>query len=417
MKQFSLQKRILFVHFGEDWLRGSEIVLLDLISAAKQKGHTAILWCNSRVLSEEAEKLDITVITEPFACLGYWFFPRWSFASFISQVKKAIHLIHDFNVDVVHCNNGAPCQWLSFACKWTKVPLILHLHARYQYFDRLMLCFSGADHVVGVSQSVVDVFSEREVRLASMQVIYNGIDKRRAIDNKPIDLRNLVNAHEQDVVLLYIGSLIPRKSVALVIEALGQCSNFKLVVAGDGEEKDNLIALVKSKKLSQQVLFLGEQKNVAALYSSNADCFVSVPNEEVFGLTLAEASLAKLPIITTNIAGVNEIYQDGVNARLIAPNDLDALIGALDELKSRPKRYHIFALTAHTHISTNFNKQSQFEQFDACYNQVIEQRCHDGLSTFLLYHMRCLMQAIIKRGSNKLAQLITRSFKWMSIQS
>ena len=49
-----VKPQVLYVHYGDNWLRGSEIVLLDLLKSAKDNHYAPVLWCNSEVLAKKA---------------------------------------------------------------------------------------------------------------------------------------------------------------------------------------------------------------------------------------------------------------------------------------------------------------------------------------------------------------------------
>ena len=84
----TLNTNILYVHDGENWLRGSEMVLLDLLQAAKSQHQNVLLWCNSDVLADKARSLGIEVIEDRFVCLGYWTIPKWDFRQFFKLLRK-----------------------------------------------------------------------------------------------------------------------------------------------------------------------------------------------------------------------------------------------------------------------------------------------------------------------------------------
>jgi len=411
MKKLRNQKSILYVHYGENWLRGSEIVLLDLLNMAIENHYQPILWCNSEVLAEEAKMAGVEVIVDDFVCLGYWIMPRWRFCQFFRQIFKATRLMKKFKVSVVHSNNGAPCQWLAIACKLAETPLLLHLHARYLYRDRLTLLFHGADKIVGVSQSVIDVFNVDECNHQHTEVIYNGINPSRVLSPCPIDLRTKVNANDNDFVLLFIGSLISRKSVDSVIRAIANLRYkhaIKLAIFGDGSEKEQLMKLCENLKLENIIYFFPETADVAKIYSSNADCFISTPVEEVFGLTLAEASIAKLPVITCDVAGVNEIFTNNENAILIPAKNLTALEQAIEQVIMRPEITKKLLENAYRHIVTNFNCQKQFAQFDYLYRQLQSVTSTQGLLVSMSTQVKQVLAAIWSKTSSK----FTLSLPW-----
>lgn len=392
--------RILYVHYGDNWLRGSEIVLLDLLRTAKKNNYTPVLWCNSTVLAEQAQKLGVEVIVDDLVCLGYWTQPKWNFIQFFKQMKKAKQLILDYKIAMVHCNNGAPCQWMSPICKLLSIPLLLHLHARYQFRDRLTLLFHCADSIVGVSHSVIDVFKNNENLHQNVSVIYNGIEPLRVLSPFPRDIRTELSANKDDFVMLYIGSLIQRKSIDQILHAMAQLKDrysIKLAIVGSGEEQEKLTCLVKQLSLQTKVRFLPASNKVADLYSSNADCFISVPNEEVFGLTLAEASIAKLAVITTDIPGINEIYSDKKNALLVSPNNPASLSQAIASLIKHPELKNKLALNAHQHILQNFSLTQQFSAFDQRYQAQIKQKISENIFISFSRQIKLIVSAVVHK--------------------
>jgi glycosyltransferase involved in cell wall biosynthesis len=404
-----INQRILYVHYGDNWLRGSEIVLLDLLKSAKENHYSPVLWCNSSVLEKKALSLGIEVIVDDFVCIGYWTTPKWNFLQFFKLLRKAKKLLTEYNISLVHCNNGAPCQWMVPICKLSGIPLLLHLHARYLYRDRLTLLFHYADRIVGVSQSVTAIFKPNEFTPQQICTIYNGIDPSRVITPFPRDIRAELSAKESDFVILYIGSLIPRKSVDKLLYALDKLTphyNLKLAIVGSGGEKEKLSSLTTELNLNNNVSFFSDNDNVAAMYSSNADCFISVPTEEVFGLTLAEASMAKLPIITSNIPGINEIYTDKINALLVTPSNTHELVTAITSLIEKPSLQKKLSINAQKHIMHKFSLRQQFNAFNKTYQSLSKTKMKQSMvkvffkNTFK--HSKLILRALFKKCQKRL---------------
>jgi len=408
--------RVLYVHYGENWIRGSEVVLLDLLKSARANNYAPVLWCNSDLLAEKATDLGVEVIKDNFVCLGYWTLPKWNFLQFFKLLLKAKKIIKTYKISLVHCNNGAPCQWMVPICKFSGTPLLLHLHARYMYRDRLTLLFHGADSIIGVSQSVINIFKQNEFSNQQVEVIYNGIDPKRVLCHKPRDIRAELSATKTDFVILYMGSLIPRKLVhqlLYAVEKLKSCYQIKLAIVGSGGEKDNLTRLIDKLNLHRQVKILSTSDNVAEIYSSNADCFISVPCEEVFGLTLAEASIAKLPIITSNITGIDEIYTDKVNALLVSPNNSNALINAIKSLIEKPLLRKKLAENAQEHIVKNFSLEQQFIAFNLAYQTLLNCETKHSVNTSIFLHIKTLLKALLTKA---LVTPLIRAYKHLILK-
>jgi hypothetical protein len=405
------KRKILFVHYGDNWLRGSEIVLLDLLKSTQQNHLPPLLWCNSEMLAKKAQALGIEVITDNFVCLGYWTKPHWSFKQFFKILIKAIKIIRTYDIDLVHCNNGAPCQWMVPACKVTHQPLLLHLHARYMYRDRLTLFFHGADTIIGVSKTVINLFNKNEFSKQQVDVIYNGIDPNRVISSTPRNIRAELSAQNGDFVMLFMGSLISRKLVhnlLLAVKELATRYNVKLAIIGSGSEQATLTTLTNQLKLNKYIKFFPQTDKVADIYSSNIDCFISVPEEEVFGLTLAEASLAKLPIISSDIPGINEIYTHQHNALLVSPNNIDELVIAIRSLILSPKNRHKMAEIAHQHIRIKYSLKQQSVAFNRTYERLVTHNTSNSLT----YIIATQISRLLKAFSGKFYNYIILRFSW-----
>ena len=407
--------RVLYVHYGDNWIRGSEIVLLDLLKSAKEKHYHPLLWCNSNVLAKQARNLGIEVIVDNFVCLGYWTLPRWNFYQFFKLLLKAKKLLKDYKISLVHCNNGAPCQWMAPLCKLTDTPLLLHLHARYMFRDRLTLLFHGADSIIGVSQSVIKLFKSNEFSHQRVDVIYNGIDPKRVLCDSPRDIRAELSAKNDDFVILYVGSLIPRKSVHQLLHAIDKLKKgyqIKLAIVGSGSEKSKLTQLVEQLNLANNIKFFEDSDKISEIYSSNADCFISVPSEEVFGLTLAEASIAKLPIITSNIPGIDEIYTDQENALLLPPNNTEELVNAIQSLIESPLLRKNLAEKAQQHILKTFSVTQQFIAFDLAYQTLLQRDTKSSLSNLLFLHAKTLGNALLTKTLSLAYKHLLLKFSW-----
>ena len=118
--------------------------------------------------------------------------------------------------------------------------------------------------------------------------------------------------------LLYVGSLIQRKGLDLLLPALAKTpQNIRLWIVGEGQEKDLLQKQCTELKISDRVEFLGYQEGepLQKLYRT-ADAFVLPTREDCFGLVLLEAMCASLPIISSKYAdGARDLVSDGENGK------------------------------------------------------------------------------------------------------
>ena len=120
----------------------------------------------------------------------------------------------------------------------------------------------------------------------------------------------------------FIGRLIPLKGVPLLLHAAKELQqrgiNFKLSIAGSGQEKNSLVELAKKLQLEESVSFLGNIKDVASYYDS-LDFLVMPSLREPLGLVALEASSRGLPVIASHVDGLSEVVVSEKNGISIPP--------------------------------------------------------------------------------------------------
>lgn len=134
------------------------------------------------------------------------------------------------------------------------------------------------------------------------------------------------------------GRLEPEKRIEDILMSIGRLGpryqQVGLVVIGQGSERKRLEALAASLGLSSRVLFLGEQGTNAPAYMRSGSAYIQASAYEGYGRTLIEAALARLPIITTDVGIVGEVFKGYESVLSTPPGDtanlaahMTALIG------------------------------------------------------------------------------------------
>lgn len=130
--------------------------------------------------------------------------------------------------------------------------------------------------------------------------------------------------HPFPFALITVGRLEPEKRIEDIIEALVRIRKLYptvgLVIVGDGRERASLEALVLRKGLGENVIFMGNRPDVWGLMRS-AQCYIQASSYEGYGRTLVEAALARVPIITTDVGIVGEVFTGYENVLAAPPGD------------------------------------------------------------------------------------------------
>ena len=138
-----------------------------------------------------------------------------------------------------------------------------------------------------------------------------------------------------------IGRLTKQKNFNLLINGFNQIrkqfTKYELVIIGEGEEKKELLKLIKSLELEKKVHLVGFKNNVYK-YLKKADCFILSSLWEDPGFVLIEAGLSNTTVISSDCDnGPKEILQGGKNGYLFRNNNLNNFVEKFKEFKSDEK--------------------------------------------------------------------------------
>jgi glycosyltransferase involved in cell wall biosynthesis len=324
---------VLFTHYGDEWFRGSEQLLLDLMKNLDRNRFEPILWCNSIAMADAGRLAGITTYSAPFEFYFDYNSPRFSLSRYRSLVRQGVSIVRRHNVLVLHANSAAPNQWLVPVARGNQLPLLTHLHIDYLRRGRYTLLLHQADLVVGVSEQVVQSLRHDGMAASRVKVIYNGIDFNRLTERPAAELRTTLGVPADAMLVGAAGSLIPRKGYDLLLRALGRLSGTPphLVIAGSGPEEAALRDLTVDLGLVDRVHFLGYRRDVADLYAS-CDIFAGPSRAESFGLVFAEAGYFRRAVVATRVGGIPEVVADGETGLLVPAGDIDAFAAALGRL-------------------------------------------------------------------------------------
>ncbi|TRO52808.1 glycosyltransferase family 1 protein, partial [Candidatus Bathyarchaeota archaeon] len=192
-----------------------------------------------------------------------------------------------------------------------------------------------------------------------IRVVPNGVDVKRFKPTKDfIDLKESILKKHTHLVL-FVGNLIPRKSVHYLIEAAKQVikehKDTKFVVVGEGPLRKNLVSYTKKQKVSDKFDFLGSvtEKDLPKLFNC-ADVFASPSIQEGQGITLLEAQATAKPVVAFNLSAITEVVKNKETGLLVNPNSYE-LANAISELLSNKELRDKMGKSARDFVIKNFS--------------------------------------------------------------
>jgi len=148
---------------------------------------------------------------------------------------------------------------------------------------------------------------------------------------------------KRENIILNIGRLVPQKRQDLLIKAFNVFSNnnkgYKLIILGDGPEREKLNQMIQEMNLSNDIELLGFVKDVYN-YLSIASIFAMTSAFEGFGLVFLEAMNAKVPIVSFDIPGARDILTHGKDALLVPFGDVYQFAKAMETVLKNTELYN-----------------------------------------------------------------------------
>jgi glycosyltransferase involved in cell wall biosynthesis len=159
---------------------------------------------------------------------------------------------------------------------------------------------------------------------------------------------------------LFVGRLSGVKGVPILIDAMAQLADkypdLTLRLVGDGPDRKALEADVARRGLQDRIVFLGYRSQAeVAEELSQTDVFVLPSFAEGVPVVLMEAMAAQVPVLTTRIAGVPELVEDGVSGLLVSPGDVTAFASALDALLAHPEKRKSFGVAGRAKVMAEYD--------------------------------------------------------------
>lgn len=224
----------------------------------------------------------------------------------------------------------------------------------------LRFAFAGADRYFAVSKSLAERLSS--YGLKRCDVLPNFLDENQ--------FQNSVPERFDGFTVLCVAAMDDNKHMDRLVLAFDELINHRgmndvrLVLVGDGPERENLLALVREKHLESAVKFTGvvEHEKLGNILAG-ADVLAIVSDRETFGMTGIEAMSLGKPVIATRCGGPED-YITPENGLLIEPGDINALADAILHIKNNRSAYNADAIKAF--VKENYGR-------DAVVNKTLEQ--------------------------------------------
>jgi glycosyltransferase involved in cell wall biosynthesis len=306
---------------------------------------------------------------------------------------KLIRLAREFKPHVVHTHT-AKAGFLGRQAALTvrPRPAIVHTyhgHVLEGYFGaakaRLYLELERAlarvsDCLIGVSQATVDDLVRLGVAPRErFRVLPLGLDLDRFAELPSalrVESRGELGIGADDVLLVFVGRLVPIKRLDLLLGALAQAREseprLRLAVVGDGEERSRLESRAAGLGIGGDVHFLGYRRELRPIFAA-ADVAVLSSDNEGTPVSLIEAAAAGLPAVATDVGGVREVVSEETGI-LVPRDDAAALAEAMLRMAADAGRRQSYGRAAHRRAIDRYGAERLLGDTDELYRELVAAR-------------------------------------------
>lgn len=356
---------------------GSGVVATEMALALAQRGHDVHLLSYDR-----PGRLRRGVPGLRFHHVQVSAYPLFRYPPYdLALATRMIEVREEADIDVFHVHYAIPHAVSAFLARSMCgddrcMPFVTTLHGTditvvgsdRAYMRPTRFALEQSNAVTAVSRFLAEetqlVFGVRK----EVEVVHNFVDVERF---KPGGRKPWTERLDQERVLVHASNFRPVKRTADVVRAFARIEQelpAKLVLIGDGPDREHALAVASDLGVLGKVEHLGMQENVQDLLPQ-ADLFLSASETESFGLSMLEAMSCGVPCVSTDVGGVSEVLGD--TGRLVPFADPDAMAAAALPLLRDADLHRRLAETARQRAVEHFATERIVEQYERIYRRVL----------------------------------------------
>lgn len=302
----------------------------------------------------------------------------------IALASKMADVIHQEKLDVLHVHYAIPhavCAVLARDMCGENIGIVTTLHGTdisvlgqdSTLAKAIKYGIDQSDIVTAVSDSLKEQTYELIKTKKDIETVYNFVDESvfKPIGEIP-NLKEQFGIREDERVIIHCSNFRKIKNLPDIVNTflkVREALPAKLLLVGDGPEKNRIHDEVKNSPFKDDILFLGKQENVAELFGIS-DLKLLLSEKESFGLVLLEAMACGVPGIGTNVGGIPEVIDHGVNGFVVELGDVEQAANFAIELLSDEDKLIQFREQAIHTVQTKFQAKPIIDHYEELYKRL-----------------------------------------------
>lgn len=360
---------------------GSGVLATELGMALSHKGYNVHF-----ITSHQPVRLDFLNPNLHFHEVFMEDYPLFHYQPYeLALSSKLVEVVEKHELDLLHVHYAIPHAYAAYMAKQMleqkgiTIPIITTLHgtditlvgSHPVYKTAVEFSINNSDVVTAVSESLRSDTLRLFNIYNKIEVIYNFIDFEMQKDWNDDDCIRETLAKSDEKIITHVSNFRPVKRVNDVIKIFYKIQSkisAKLLMVGDGPEREQAERLAKKLGIKEKILFLGKSDEVRKILCFT-DLFLLPSETESFGLAALEAMAARTPVISSNTGGLPEVNLEGKTGYLSDVGDVDEMAKNAIYILEDENRLNEFKDKALA-FSKNFTIKKILPQYEELYDLV-----------------------------------------------
>lgn len=300
--------------------------------------------------------------------------------------SKIVDVVKKYKIDMLHVHYAIPHAYAAYMGKkmledeGIQIPMITTLHgtditlvgSHPFYKKAVQFSINHSEYVTAVSQSLKEDTERLFDITTQIKVIPNFIDVEK-FKFKTVPCEKGQIAPDDQLVITHISNFRPLKRVIDVLKTfkiVNEQLNVKLLMVGDGPEKERAMRHCRSHNMEDAVLFLGKSNQIDEILCFS-DLFLLPSEQESFGLAALEAMVHRVPVVCSDVGGLPEVIENGVSGFLCPLGDVNAMAEKAIHILEDPERHKGFKEQAYE-SSKKFDIKEVISHYESLYREAKE---------------------------------------------
>lgn len=316
-------------------------------------------------------------------CINY----RRNYKFDYKPAVKISRLIEKEQIHIVHCTLQIALLMGLLGCSLAsrKPRLVTAIHTTINrdlkqeiltkaIYNRTM---SRCDRIIFVCKGQAQYWKKRFPSISPQsEIIYNGVNTDFFHPQDFMEAGKAARARygipENAVVISNIACFRPEKGHRILLNAMSGCSKDNyLLLAGDGETKNEIRQYAIDIGLKEKVIFLDEVEDVRPVLAAS-DLFVLTSTEvETFSMAMLEAMSMEVPVVASDIGGLSEAVIPGETGYLFKPGDDAALTAVLTDLTLNREQIEKLGSNARQTAMSKFSKNAMIAKTESLFQTLM----------------------------------------------